>query len=785
MICDIIFCMNLLDALTVTIVLDASAVFILSITLFHFVLSKKSNEFSIRILSAAMGATVISSISDIIHDMLEQTPNLLWIRDYPVSFLVITGLHAGRFFLVEYLACQIGYEENIRRHFRVLLIPLLLDIISVFAFQALGYTIVDILPRIFFIIMNIFFLIFTITACICIWKIDRLLLILPVMLFAIEIYLGYALSKVSISTFILAITILYLYLSLTKKMILIHLGGIILTLCIMTTLVVGNMITSSAFVSYLKTIHDRNDSHLSDVIAYMEQFESLPWLMNYWINNADVITFDLVTTADDQEESLRHLAKITSDQAKQLTPERQEIFAEHCYNRIAEYFEKEFLIHDLDDLFLIIPDDTDKALIIFDAEKNPDGTYRLGQFRDIEEEKLEWVNYNTVINDNTTWTWGQYTNNEDFGFYRELTFNGEAPTAFLCNSFDRKEVYAHLEFISSSRERALRELTLSTLLILLSLYLMLLKPLGRISNVAKRYEINKNSEEVESELSKIHIQNEIGTFAEEFTSLAKEMDRYTTQVALLAGEKERVSTELRMAYDIQASALPSFFPAFPDRNDFDIYAGMKPAKMVGGDFYDFFLVDETHLAFLIADVSEKGVPAALFMMSAKNLISYRAHEGGTPGEILTSICPHICQNNSSMMFVTVWLGILDLASGLLKYSCAGHEPPAVKNGNAPYILMNDEEHGMIMGLKEDEKYKDSEIQLAPGSVVFIYTDGVTDAQNPSEEMYGIDRMLSCLNQSAGDIPQDIIKKMYSDIEDYVGSSEQSDDIAMLAVKYDP
>ncbi len=777
--------MNLLDALTVTIVLDASAVFILSITLFHFVLSKKSNEFSIRILSAAMGATVISSISDIIHDMLEQTPNLLWLRDYLVAFLVITGLHAGRFFLVEYLACHIGYEEKIRRHFRVLLIPLLLDIISVFAFQALGYTIVNILPRIFFIIMNIFFLIFTITACICIWKIDKMLLILPVMLFAIEIYLGYALSKVSISTFILAITILYLYLSLTKKMLLIHLGGIILTLCIMTTLVVGNMITSSAFVSYLKTIHDRNDSHLSDVIAYMEQFESLPWLMNYWINNADVITFDLVTTADDQEESLRHLAKITSDQAKQLTPEQQEIFAEHCYNRIAEYFEKEFLIHDLDDLFLIIPDDTDKALIIFDAEKNPDGTYRLGQFRDIEEEKLEWVNYNTVINDNTTWTWGQYTNNEDFGFYRELTFNGEAPMAFLCNSFDRKEVYAHLEFISSSRERALRELTLSTLLILLSLYLMLLKPLGRISNVAKRYEINKNSEEVESELSKIHIQNEIGTFAEEFTSLAKEMDRYTTQVALLAGEKERTSTELRMAYDIQASALPSFFPAFPDRNDFDIYAGMKPAKMVGGDFYDFFLVDETHLAFLIADVSEKGVPAALFMMSAKNLLSYRAHEGGTPGEILTSICPHICQNNSSMMFVTVWLGILDLASGLLKYSCAGHEPPAVKNGNAPYILMSDEEHGMIMGLKEDEKYKDSEIQLAPGSVVFIYTDGVTDAQNPSEEMYGIDRMLSCLNQSAGDIPQDIIKKMYSDIEEYVGSSEQSDDITMLAVKYDP
>ncbi|MCR5237004.1 MAG: PP2C family protein-serine/threonine phosphatase [Lachnospiraceae bacterium] len=785
MICDIIFCMNLLDALTVTIVLDASSVFILSITLFHFVLSKKSNEFSIRILSAAMGATVISSISDIIHDMLEQTPNLLWIRDYPVSFLVITGLHAGRFFLAEYLACQIGYEEKIRRHFRVLLIPLLLDIISVFAFQALGYTIVNILPRIFFIIINFFFLIFTITAYIFIWKIDKMLLILPVMLFAIEIYLGYALSKVSISTFILAITILYLYLSLTKKMVLIHLGGIILTLCIMTTLVVGNMITSSAFVSYLKTIHDRNDSHLSDVIAYMEQFESLPWLMNYWINNADVITFDLATTADDQEESLRNLAKITSDQAKQLTPEQQEIFAEHCYNRIAEYFEKEFLIHNLDDLFLIIPDDTDKALIIFDAEKNPDGTYRLGQFRDIEEEKLEWVNYNTVINDNTTWTWGQYTNNEDFGFYRELTFNGEAPTAFLCNSFDRKEVYAHLEFISSSRERALRELTLSTLLILLSLYLMLLKPLGRISNVAKRYEINKNSKEVESELSKIHIQNEIGTFAEEFTSLAKEMDRYTTQVALLAGEKERASTELRMAYDIQASALPSFFPAFPDRNDFDIYAGMKPAKMVGGDFYDFFLVDETHLAFLIADVSEKGVPAALFMMSAKNLISYRAHEGGTPGEILTSICPHICQNNSSMMFVTVWLGILDLASGLLKYSCAGHEPPAVKNGNAPYILMNDEEHGMIMGLKEDAKYKDSEIQLAPGSVVFIYTDGVTDAQNPSEEMYGIDRMLSCLNQSASDIPQDIIKKMYSDIEDYVGSSEQSDDITMLAVKYNP
>ena len=228
---------------------------------------------------------------------------------------------------------------------------------------------------------------------------------------------------------------------------------------------------------------------------------------------------------------------------------------------------------------------------------------------------------------------------------------------------------------------------------------------------------------------------------------------YTENLTRATAEKERVSTELRTASQIQESMLPSIFPAFPDRDEFDLYASMTPAKEVGGDFYDFFLIDEGHLAVLIADVSDKGVPAALFMMSSKILINYRAQLGGSPSEILGAVNAEICKNNKSKMFVTVWLGILDLKTGVLTCANAGHEYPVVRGTDGVFRVYKDQ-HGLVVGALAKSKYRDYEIKMMPGDAVFVYTDGVPEA-----------------------------KGVKADVEAFTGEATQFDDLTMLCLEY--
>ncbi|MBQ7584249.1 MAG: serine/threonine-protein phosphatase [Lachnospiraceae bacterium] len=762
-------------------ILNTLAALVLMIALFFSAFVKKERGYGSRFFYAALVTNLAGALSVLDISFSDKlAPGYGALLTAVSSIFFFLGIYSCCFFFAMYLACNAGYEEEVKRHLILWMLPFLAaaSIVTIVFVSSgtvsSGYTLV------LFIISRIMVYLYLAAAFFLLWKIDRTLVVLPVILFIIMIYFNIVLSTVTVSPFIIALCITYVYLSLTKRMILIHLGGIILTLSVMTLLVIGNMITSSAFVSYLKTIHDRNDSHLAEVISYMESYKALPWLMEYWTDNAGIISSDLNDAPDQDFDDAYsgQLAGVSVEKAESFTEDMQLAYAEACYSHIAYFFELEFNMHNLDDLFLIVPLDSSNALIIFDAERNKDGSYRLGEYRDIREESKEWDNYQTVISDTSAWTWGQYTNDDDFGFYREIPFGEDGTAAYLCNSFDRSEIYGHLAFISTSRIRAIRYLSASTVIILLSLYFMLMRPLAIISRTAKRYQKDKDLNAVMSAMDKIYLKNEIGTFADEFSSLAREMDRYTRQEALLAG----VSTELRMASDIQQSAIPRSFPAFPERTDFDIYADMKPAKEVGGDFYDFFLTDESHLAFMIADVSDKGIPASLFMMSAKNLISYRAREGGSPGEILTTVNSHLCRNNDSMMFVTVWLGILDLKTGILSFASAGHEPPAIRTGDGPFVLRADDSHGIAMGVMEDAVYPESETGLKPGDVIYIYTDGVTEARNASDELFGTERMLACLDGAKDDTPEGIIHKVNEALEDYARGVRQSDDITMLAVR---
>ena len=241
-------------------------------------------------------------------------------------------------------------------------------------------------------------------------------------------------------------------------------------------------------------------------------------------------------------------------------------------------------------------------------------------------------------------------------------------------------------------------------------------------------------------------------------------------------------TELNMAAQIQESMLPGTFPAFPERPEFDIYANMDPAREVGGDFYDFFMIDDDHLALLIADVSDKGVPAALLMMSAKILIHYRSRRGGTPSQILADVNDELCDKNESGMFVTVWIGILDTRDGTLTCVNAGHENPAVKRAGGAFRLFQDK-HGLPLGVMPGMRYQDYTLQFDPGDMIFVYTDGVPEANNASKELYGLQRLERALNRLRDPAPKDVLEAVRTDVDQFVGDAKQFDDLTMLCMQY--
>ena len=254
-------------------------------------------------------------------------------------------------------------------------------------------------------------------------------------------------------------------------------------------------------------------------------------------------------------------------------------------------------------------------------------------------------------------------------------------------------------------------------------------------------------------------------------------------------EMERIGKELDTAAGIQSSMLPRTFPAFPDRKEFDLYASMRPAKEVGGDFYDFFLVDDDHLALAVADVSGKGVPAALFMMISKTVLKNTAETGISPSAVLNEVNAQLCDNNKNNMFVTVWLGILEISTGKLVFADGGHEKPLFRhNGSWSFIKKHD---GVALALMEpwmlelddDPAYVDQELVLEPGDVLFEYTDGVPEATNAKDELFGDERLLAAMNDTDSSDPEELLAHLHRALDAFVQNAPQFDDITMLAVRY--
>lgn len=276
--------------------------------------------------------------------------------------------------------------------------------------------------------------------------------------------------------------------------------------------------------------------------------------------------------------------------------------------------------------------------------------------------------------------------------------------------------------------------------------------------------------------------DEIKDLADSFSKMYHEVGEYIEKLEKVTAEKERIGAELTLASDIQAHMLPCIFPAFPDYDEFDIYATMTPAKEVGGDFYDFFMTDEKHLAFVMADVSGKGVPAALFMVIAKTLIKNYAQMGQEPGQVFTTVNRLLCDGNDAGLFVTAWIGILDLESGLLKYANAGHNPPLIKKAGGQFEYLRSRP-GFVLAGMDTTRYRQSEMVLNPGDRIFLYTDGVTEATDSSQQLYGEDRLESLLNRCQADTAEEMLADLKNDIDSFVCEAPQFDDITMLMLDF--
>lgn len=275
--------------------------------------------------------------------------------------------------------------------------------------------------------------------------------------------------------------------------------------------------------------------------------------------------------------------------------------------------------------------------------------------------------------------------------------------------------------------------------------------------------------------------DEIQTLAESFESMTVRMKKYIDEVTRVTAEKERIGAELNVATQIQADMLPRIFPPFPERSEFEIYATMDPAKEVGGDFYDFFLIDDDHLGLVMADVSGKGVPAALFMVIAKTLIKNRALMGdASPAQILQYANEQLCEGNEAELFVTVWMAIIELSTGKGKAANAGHEHPAIKRADGKWELCI-YRHSPAVATMPGIKFAEHDFELHPGDKLFVYTDGVPEATNADNELFGPDRLVDCLNREDATSTDRLLQNMRDDINAFVGDAPQFDDITMLGL----
>ena len=313
------------------------------------------------------------------------------------------------------------------------------------------------------------------------------------------------------------------------------------------------------------------------------------------------------------------------------------------------------------------------------------------------------------------------------------------------------------------------------------------RPIEELAQIAENYYAEHSTDAQRKQMEEAceayaNDSSEVGGLARSYISMVQDLEKYVANLQSVMAEKERINAELALASDIQAHMLPSIFPPFPEHDEFDLYAIMHPAKQVGGDFYDFFMINEDQLAVIVADVSGKGVPAALFMVIAKVLIKTYAQMGIEPSEVFTTVNRLLCDGNDANLFVTAWMGILDISTGTLRYVNAGHNPPLIKRADEGFEYLRDRS-GFVLGGMDFMRYRQSTLSIKQGDRLFLYTDGVTETTNLNQQLYGEKRLQDFLNQHSSYNATEMLCNLQNELQEFAGDAPQFDDITMLLLDF--
>ncbi len=576
--------------------------------------------------------------------------------------------------------------------------------------------------------------------------------------------------------------------SLAIQVLLVFVVGLCLTMLL--SYVTSEKIAEKTVLREKKEIADS----INDVVeGSIKEVTAYEWVLGYLLTHLDSdldLEYDSRVKSDEKlsEFLSEHpgivLEKVTEEELDAFSEEDQKCYVEIIYNRwirrlnhLKEYNGAEFL-------YLIATDDSfEESIFIMSATDR-------GRERGTGEDD--------------SYVFGKTSKNRPdiIDAFKELQENGES----LVTTDSRVSQYFHLFDIGGLHiingmtfavaglkdevgDMAFSiELNFAFLLILLAAFCLLMIsiyaifPLRRLIMFVSEYGENKDTEATISKLENIRTGNEIGELSGSIAEMIDELHSYMQQIKKITAEQEREKTEMTLAANIQQSMLPHTFPAFPDRSEIDIYGSMSAAKGIGGDFYDYFFIDPDHLCLIIADVSGKGIPGALFMMISDVLLQEGAIYAETVSDILAGTNDMLCKNNEAEMFVTAWLAVLEISTGKMRAANAGHEYPVVKRAGGRYELYKDR-HGFVLGGMPGTKYREYEIILKPGDCIFVYTDGVPEATNSAEQLFGIDRMIEALNQEEDASVEMTCRNVRRNVDLFVGEAPQFDDLTMLCMKY--
>ena len=571
-----------------------------------------------------------------------------------------------------------------------------------------------------------------------------------------------------------------------RRKIVVQIGAVIIILFTLITLEVGNMVTMASFSTALSGNINMFGEYLGALSDELDDYKAVTWFIDYWRDNTEELVKDKAALQNRQGigDILKKLSResirdITAEDAESLSKEEQKRFACRCYYDYKQILEK---YKDEDENYLIIIAMTKhegEDPIILLTNITDDGDIFFGDEGDIKEFQQVVANTDVAIRAEV-WKWIFSTPEKMMVFGTSLPFNaykGSSEIQML-GALPAEKVYDDMVYADFIRNEVIVMMLIVLILILLCLYFIVPRPLAMVKRCVSEYSDTKDTKQLVSKLSAIKSKNEIGAFVDEFSSLALEMERYTKEMEKLAGERERVETELNVATNIQMHMLPQ---VFPESERFKVYAASEAAKEVGGDFYDCYMLDDDHLALTIADASGKGVPAALFMAVSKTMLKNRTLVGGTPADILRDVNNWLCEGNDSCMFVTVWLAILTVSTGELICANAGHEKPAIRSGDEPFRLI-DGEHGLSLGVIKDTGFEDEYYKLSSGDAVFVYTDGVPEAHSGDDSMFGEDRLEAVLSQvSKDETPEEIMNRVKTAVNEFSADEPQYDDVTMLCL----